>query len=150
MENKAAPAGGKESSSSKNPLTPRKIASGIKKVFNVPRRRLSNSGASGQRPLRRVKGAFSAKTTSVKPALEIETIVKALLDAHAESVSYTHKGFVFKIKSADSGVRSKVVFTLEVCRVADLELNGVYARRVSGDLWSYRRIVADLTKNLKI
>jgi len=99
--------------------------------------------------LKEVKGVFSVDTTTTQSPEQIMAEIKRVLNAEMEVelnvVTYKLKGYSFHCTYP----AQKLKFHMEVCRIKNLDLNGIKLKRIKGDLWVYKDICQKLLTKLQ-
>jgi MAP/microtubule affinity-regulating kinase len=86
---------------------------------------------------------LNVETTSAKPPFEIITEVKRVLSDN--DITFAHDaGYVIECKIAD------LVFEIEICKVPRLSLFGLHFKRISGGLWSYKKLCNKLLGQMNL
>ncbi|EGG18001.1 putative protein serine/threonine kinase [Cavenderia fasciculata] len=101
----------------------------------------SNSQPSTQPRI--VRFVFGVHTTSMKPAPELMKQVLSVVSNFC--IPHTQKGD-YALECESEGVR----FTIEVCRVPRLSVNGLKFKRIGGSAWRYKGICKDLLSQMKL
>ncbi|RKP18109.1 Pkinase-domain-containing protein, partial [Rozella allomycis CSF55] len=92
-----------------------------------------------QTPIRTVRFAFSANTTSVKPPDDlIDQLIEIL--AQQNLMFNHHSSYVIDCRYV-SGVNQEVVFEIEICKVWLLKIHGIKFRRISGNAMVFKNII---------
>ncbi|KJE98206.1 CAMK/CAMKL protein kinase, variant [Capsaspora owczarzaki ATCC 30864] len=122
--------------------------------------------------LRTLKGFYDVSTTSSKPVPDIITEISRVLGEiqidyswnnvtvscmqHVELVTTvtTAGGTVIQMNKSPAALAAAQAkatqFEIEICRVPKLNLCGLHFRRVSGDIWAYRKICHRLFNSLQL
>jgi len=99
--------------------------------------------------LKEVKGVFSVDTTTTQPPdqimAEIKRVLSAEMEAEPNSVTYKLKGYSFHCTYP----AHRLKFHMEVCRIKNLDLNGIKLKRIKGDLWIYKDTCQKLLAKLQ-
>ncbi|KAF2075117.1 hypothetical protein CYY_003594 [Polysphondylium violaceum] len=90
-----------------------------------------------------VRFVFGVNTTSMKDAPELMQQVLKVVDTFC--IPNTQKG-PYLIECETEGVR----FTIEVCRLPRLSVNGLKFKRSGGSSWRYKGICKDLLSQMKL
>lgn len=90
-----------------------------------------------------VRFAFHINTMSEKSPDAVVTEVQTVLKECG--IPYTMKG-----KFCANCVVEGVHFSIEVCKIPRMSLNGIRFSRISGSAWKYKTIVKDLVVHLKL
>eukprot|EP00128_Syssomonas_multiformis_P001303 Colp12_sorted_trinity150504_noHs@24901 len=98
--------------------------------------------------IRTISGWFNVSTTSSKLPKEIAKEVKRVLDEN--HVKYERNGYVFACEELREGESKPVQFEIEVCHIPRLSLYGLHLKRISGDIWSYKKRANALIQKMKL
>eukprot|EP00727_Mastigamoeba_balamuthi_P011737 m51a1_g7186 putative serine threonine-protein kinase mark2 isoform x3 (701) ;mRNA; r:97348-99849 len=108
----------------------------------------SQALTSHQEP-RAVRFAFSVKTTSARPAVEVlEEVVRVLHetpDLTLDEERSISQPFMFRCESG-SGMQ----FEIEICRIPRLSLRGLRFHRIAGDSWEYKNLCKEILAKLHL
>ncbi|KAI9217044.1 KA1 domain/Ssp2 C-terminal domain-containing protein [Blastocladiella britannica] len=118
--------------------------SGTLTVAEVHSSASASSSESSNADARTVSSWFlNVNTTSSKPPAEIIAEVKRVLtECH---VQYAHDaGFVVECRLAD------LVFEIEICKVPRLALFGLHFKRISGGIWTYKKLCNKLLSQMSL
>ncbi|KAI9184321.1 hypothetical protein H9P43_003374 [Blastocladiella emersonii ATCC 22665] len=86
---------------------------------------------------------LNVNTTSAKPPLEIVAEVKRVLTEN--HVQFAHDGgYVVECRASD------LVFEIEICKVPRLSLFGLHFKRISGGIWSYKKLCNKLLQQMNL
>lgn len=109
--------------------------------------------------IRTARFAFNCSTTSSRPPEEIWQVIKDTLDEN--NILYTVKAYSFECRylggaahadrrTEDSAGADEVRFELEICKLPRLVLYGIQVKRLSGDIWEYKRLVHTLVSKFEL
>ncbi|KAJ3021610.1 MAP microtubule affinity-regulating kinase 1 [Thoreauomyces humboldtii] len=91
---------------------------------------------------RTIRFAFNCTTTSDMP---YATVFSRLIETLATAgVSYVVEGFLCECELGD------IRFEAEICKLPRLLMYGIRLKRISGDMWEYKRICQTITESLDI
>eukprot|EP00051_Salpingoeca_urceolata_P004899 m.68699 g.68699 ORF g.68699 m.68699 type:complete len:739 (+) comp13921_c0_seq2:375-2591(+) len=107
-------------------------------------------------PMTEAVGQFNADTTSslpanqivgqLKKALKKEQISTKLLGAHKLECVWQK----VERRRGQMVVTDRVAWHMEVCRIKHLGMQGIKLHRLSGDIWKYKQVVADVMRWVKL
>ncbi|KJE93901.1 CAMK/CAMKL/AMPK protein kinase [Capsaspora owczarzaki ATCC 30864] len=105
--------------------------------------------------LRIMRGAFNAATTTSKdPILIMEEILRVLDENTVEYERVNKWGVVVRIPTSHALHNGKeggeIRFVMEICRIKNIELNGIHLLRLQGDIWAYKRILDKLLPQIRL
>lgn len=97
--------------------------------------------------IRTVRFAFNCSTTSsAPPTVMLEKIKEAL---ETEKVKFNIELFLFSCVYYRDGdtTTTPINFEVEVCKIPRLAMHGIRFRRLSGEIWEYKRLCTRLIKD---
>eukprot|EP00026_Physarum_polycephalum_P004172 Phypoly_transcript_04189.p1 GENE.Phypoly_transcript_04189~~Phypoly_transcript_04189.p1 ORF type:complete len:385 (+),score=98.47 Phypoly_transcript_04189:965-2119(+) len=103
--------------------------------------------------LRKIQGAFSVDTTTVKAPQDIYNEIERVLNECNIQFKVKNGGCVFKCKQdpkMDSVDKDELHFEIEICQISGLNMNAIKFKRVKGDTWDYRVCCKSLMDKMKL
>lgn len=103
--------------------------------------------------LRKIQGAFSVDTTTVKAPQDIFNEIERVLTEADIHFKVKNGGCVFKCKQdAKEGSvdKDELHFEIEICQISGLNMNAIKFKRVKGDTWDYRVCCKALMDKMKL
>eukprot|EP00049_Salpingoeca_infusionum_P022762 m.8640 g.8640 ORF g.8640 m.8640 type:complete len:643 (-) comp5382_c0_seq1:531-2459(-) len=148
-----------------SPIKPRAAAPAVELPTPVPLARTRRTGSGRIKSLarsvinmfgssrtvaepRRVKGMFTAGTTSTKPAQEVLMEVLRVLGRLGYEVR--EKGFLVKAQKVGEDGKPLVAINIEVCRPERMDIIGLRFKRVKGDTWEYKHATQEIVSQLRL
>lgn len=104
---------------------------------------MSQEMGGGPGAPRQVKGVFKSSTTTTRPPSEAAKLVKKVLSNSSFFVK-RKSPFIFECFDEETGVK----FTLEVCKISQLNITGIHLKRLVGDIWQYKTMCSSLVNKL--
>lgn len=102
--------------------------------------------------LRKIQGAFSVDTTTVKSPQDIYNEIERVLNE--SNIQFKVKnGCVFKCKQdpkVESVDKDELHFEIEICQISGLNMNALKFKRLKGDTWDYRVCCKSLMEKMKL
>jgi len=104
--------------------------------------------------LRKIHGAFSVDTTTVKAPQDIYNEIDRVLTESNIHFKVKNGGCVFKCKQdakeGTSNLEDELHFEIEICQISGLNMNAIKFKRVKGDTWDYRVCCKALMDKMKL
>lgn len=103
--------------------------------------------------LRKIQGAFSVDTTTVKAPQDIYSEIDRVLNESNIQFKVKNGGCVFKCKQdpkEESVDKDELHFEIEICQISGLNMNAIKFKRVKGDTWDYRVCCKSLMDKMKL
>lgn len=103
--------------------------------------------------LRKIQGAFSVDTTTVKAPQDIYNEIDRVLTESNIHFKVKNGGCVFKCKQdpkEESVDKDELHFEIEICQISGLNMNAIKFKRVKGDTWDYRVCCKSLMDKMKL
>ncbi|EGC29180.1 hypothetical protein DICPUDRAFT_51418 [Dictyostelium purpureum] len=123
--------------------TPRTIDENGTSIGNSPLITSTSTPRHQSQEPRIVRFVFGVNTTTMKDAPELMQIVLHTIDTFC--IPHTQKA-PYLIECETEGVR----FSIEVCRLPRLSVNGLKFKRIGGSSWRYKSICKDLLSQMKL
>eukprot|EP00123_Amoebidium_parasiticum_P011513 comp20755_c0_seq1/m.27206 comp20755_c0_seq1/g.27206 ORF comp20755_c0_seq1/g.27206 comp20755_c0_seq1/m.27206 type:complete len:837 (-) comp20755_c0_seq1:676-3186(-) len=119
---------------------------GAMKALNMWKKKPGVGGDSQK--IRTLKGWFNTATTSSKPPADILAEVERVLKEN--DVPYELSGFILTAWQDKLGARKSLRVEFEVCHIPRLSLYGLHLKRITGDVWHYKKFCNDLVSQMKL